>query len=119
MALLSLIYPYNVVSREIALSILENVEKDLVREKGVIRYKGDNYYNNNGEAEWTQGLSWLAIIYNQLGMTDKYTYYMKKAFNAVNEKGELPELYFANSDMHNENSPLGWSQALFLVMQTV
>ena len=49
-------------------SILHNVEYHLLKERGVIRYKGDRYYNKNKdevseEAEWTFGLSWLAIIY--------------------------------------------------------
>jgi len=116
LALLSLIYPYNVVDKKTAKSILRNVEIKLVREKGVIRYKDDEYYNENGEAEWTMGLAWLAIIYRQLKMPDKYALYMRKCVAAINEKGELPELYFANSNTHNENSPLGWAQSLFLVM---
>jgi phosphorylase kinase alpha/beta subunit len=117
LALLSLVYPYNVVDREMALNILENVEKKLAREKGVIRYAGDRYYSHNGmEAEWTMGFSWLAIGYKQLGRLDKYSFYMRKAVSSMNEKGELPELYYAKSNIHNENCPLGWSQALFIVM---
>ena len=95
---------------------MKNVEEQLLRERGVIRYIGDNYYNKGAEPEWTMGLPWLAIIYKQLNRPDKYAAFMRLAVNAINEKGELPELYFAGTDEHNENSPLGWSQALFLVM---
>lgn len=116
LALLSLIYPYNIVSKKQKLQILQNVENTLIRENGVIRYIGDQYYNNNGEAQWTFGFPWLSIIYKQMNRPDKYAYYMRKTLEVMNEKGELPELYFANSNQHNENSPLGWSQALFLVM---
>jgi GH15 family glucan-1,4-alpha-glucosidase len=116
MALLSLIYPYNVVEREMALQILRNVEEKLVRRKGVVRYPGDAYYNNGQEAEWTKGFPWLAIIYKKLGDTTKYAHYIGKTLEVMNEKGEMPELYYANSDYHNENTPLGWSQALYLVM---
>jgi GH15 family glucan-1,4-alpha-glucosidase len=116
LALLSLIYPYNVVNPYQRQKILEMVESDLVKEKGVIRYKGDKYYSNGKEAQWTFGFPWLAIIYRQLNRPDKYAYYMRKTLEVMNNKGELPELYYANSDIHNENSPLGWSQALFLVM---
>jgi len=116
LALLSLIYPYNVVDKKTAEKILKNVEEKLLREKGVIRYIGDEYYNKNGEAEWTMGLAWLAIIYKQLKIPHKYAFFMRKCVAAINEKGELPELYFANSNEHNENSPLGWAQSLFLVM---
>jgi phosphorylase kinase alpha/beta subunit len=117
LALLSLIYPYNVVDRKTANQILKNVEEKLVREKGVIRYEGDEYYNHGyGEPEWTMGLAWLAIIYKQMNIPHKYAFYMRKCVAAINEKGELPELYFAGTDIHNENSPLGWAQSLFLVM---
>ncbi len=114
MALLSLIYPYNIVSRKQRDKILKNVEKKLVKEKGVIRYIGDKYYYRKGEAQWTNGLAWLAIIYKQLKNPSKYAYYMRKTVEAMNKKGELPELYYANSNEHNENTPLAWSQALFL-----
>ena len=115
LALLSLIYPYNVVNDEMKLRILHNVERKLVRKRGVLRYLGDMYYNKGGEAEWTMGFPWLAKIYKDLGFKAKYEHYMKKTYEVMNEKGELPELYFANSDEHNENSPLGWSQAMFVV----
>ena len=61
------------------------------------------------------GFPWLAIIYKQLNIPAQYAKYMRKAVEVMNEKGEMPELYFANSEEFNENSPLGWSQALFLV----
>ena len=114
LALLSLIYPYNVVDKEMAFKILHNVKK-LVREKGVNRYKGDYYYNKNGEAEWTMGLPWLAICYRQLGCYDKAKQYLNRAENARNAKGEMPELYFANSENHNENTPLHWAEAMMVV----
>ena len=72
LALLSLIWPYHLTDHEQTKLILEHVEYHLLRERGVIRYKGDRYYNKNEdgwseEAEWTFGLSWLAIIYEQIG----------------------------------------------------
>ena len=114
MALLSLIYPYNIVNKKQREKILKNIETKLLKEKGVIRYIGDKYYYRKGEAQWTNGLAWLAIIYKQLKNPSKYAFYMRKTVEAMNEKGELPELYYANSNEHNENTPLAWSQALFL-----
>jgi len=119
LALLSLIYPYNIVSEEQRNKILKNVENYLVREKGVIRYIGDRYYSNGKEAEWTMGLPWLAIIYRNLNRPNKYAFYMRKTTEAINEFGELPELYFAESGEHNENSPLAWAQSMFIVAQSV
>ncbi|MFT4310155.1 MAG: glycoside hydrolase family 15 protein [Candidatus Woesearchaeota archaeon] len=120
MALLSLIYPYHVTTKEQTQAILEHVEYHLVKKRGVIRYKNDYYYNKNPdgyseEAEWTMGLSWLSIIYQQLGDTQKAKEYLDKALETVNEQGEEPELYFSNSDKYNENSPLGWAESLLVV----
>jgi len=115
LALLSLIYPYNIISEKQRTSILENVEKQLVRKKGVIRYLDDQYYNKNGEAEWTMGFPWLAKIYKDLGDKENFTKYIKKTLDCMNSKGELLELYFANSNEHNDNTPLGWAQSLYLV----
>jgi hypothetical protein len=79
---LSLIWPYGVVTDEERQHILENVEYHLLRERGVIRYKGDRYYNKNEdgvseEAEWTFGLSWLAIIYETKGQEKIYQQMLK------------------------------------------
>ena len=115
LALLSLIYPYNIVNEKQKKAILKNVEEKLVRQMGVIRYLGDKYYNKHGESCWCFGFPWLAQIYKQMNKPDKYAIYMRKTIQVMNEKGELPELYFADSAIHNENSPLGWGQALFLV----
>ena len=116
LALLSLIWPYKVVDETMARTILHNVETQLVRERGVIRYEGDAYYNTGGEACWTQGLSWLAIIYKNI--PHKHRFYLEKAGAALNHKGEMPELYYANTTIHNENTPLGWAQSLYIVAQS-
>lgn len=121
LALLSLIYPYNIVTDQERDQILENVEYHLVRRLGVLRYKNDYYYNKDKidgqsqEAEWTFGLAWLAIIYERLENKPKAEEYLQKAMSTVDAVGQIPELYFSNSDIHNENSPLGWSESMFVV----
>jgi len=115
LSLLSLIYPYNVVSDEMRDKILQNVENHLVRQKGIIRYKNDQYYNNGKEAEWVFGFPWLAIIYKNLGNNVKAAHYLQKSLEVMNEKGELPELYLGGTSKYNENSPLGWAQSLLVV----
>ncbi len=120
LALLSLIWPYNVVTEEQANVILDHVEYHLLRKRGVIRYKGDRYYNKNEdgwseEAEWTFGLSWLAIIYEKKGNEAKALSFFDRAKNTITQAGVIPELYFSNSTKHNVNTPLGWSESLFIV----
>jgi GH15 family glucan-1,4-alpha-glucosidase len=119
LALLSLIYPYNVVDEDQTKEILRNIEYHLVKNKGVLRYKNDHYYNKNidgqsEEAEWTFGFSWLSIIYNKLGDKSKEKYYLKKALETLTPKGE-PELYLSQTNIYNENVPLGWAESLLVV----
>jgi GH15 family glucan-1,4-alpha-glucosidase len=121
LALLSLIFPYNVVTESERDQILENVEYHLVKDLGVLRYKSDMYYNRDEmdgvsqEAEWTFGLSWLAIIYERMGNRPKSDEYVRKAMASVNHVGQIPELYYSHTETHNENSPLGWSESMFVV----
>ena len=49
LAQLSLIWPYGVLSEEQAAAVLGRIEERLVRERGVIRYVGDGYYNATDE----------------------------------------------------------------------
>ena len=119
LALLSLLWPYGVVDEFQAKTILENVEYHLLRKRGVIRYKGDKYYNKNHdgwseEAEWTFGLSWLAIIYEKRGEAAKARQFLEAAKQTFTDKG-IPELYFSNTTKFNANTPLGWSESLFIV----
>ncbi len=119
LSLLSLIYPYNIVNEPQRKEILENVEYLLLRNKGVIRYKNDHYYNKNPdgyseEAEWTFGLSWLAIIYEKLENKQKAKYFIEKMLKTTTTKG-IPELYYSNTSKPNENNPLGWSESLFII----
>lgn len=119
LSLLSLIYPYDIITKKQKNDILKNVEYLLLKDKGVIRYKNDHYYNKNPdgyseEAEWTFGLSWLAIIYEKMKNKEKTQYFIDKMLKTVTKKG-VPELYFSNSGQYNKNNPLGWSESLFII----
>lgn len=120
LALLSLIYPYRIVSSEIAEEILKNLEYHLERNRGILRYRNDHYYNKNEdgyseEAEWTMGFPWLSIIYSMRGNREKAEYYFEKAKTTFDQNGLIPELYYSNSDRPNGNTPLGWAESLFVV----
>jgi len=119
LALLSLIYPFKVTTKEQTAQILANVEKHLVKERGVCRYLGDYYYNNGKDAEWCMGFPWLAIIYGQLNKPRKYAEYMRKTNDIMTTNGEIPELYYGESKTFNENTPLGWAQSLYIVAATM
>jgi GH15 family glucan-1,4-alpha-glucosidase len=121
LALLSLMYPYNVITASMSEKILANVEYHLAKKSGVIRYKTDRYYNKNEvdgwseEAEWTMGFPWLSIIYSNLGNKEKAGEYLEKTKKVLTAEDLLPELYYSNSDRPNENTPLGWAESLYVV----
>lgn len=129
LAQLSLIYPYNVLNDNNARHIVDQIEKQLLRRSGVIRYKGDSYYASDRsddrtkglgyyfgkEAEWTFGLPWLALCHMQFGDYEKAKMYLDWTEEKMLEDGRLPELYFAGSDDYNKNCPLGWSNAMYIL----
>lgn len=120
LSLLSLIYPFEIINEEQSQEILKNITYHLEKRRGIIRYKNDRYYNKNSdgyseEAEWTMGFSWLAIIYKMLGDINKAEEYLEKAKLTLGPDDKIPELYFSNTDRHNENIPLGWAESLFII----
>jgi phosphorylase kinase alpha/beta subunit len=120
LALLTLIYPFDVVTDAERTEILSNVEYFLTRDMGVIRYKNDRYYNKNRdgyseEAEWCMGLSWLSIIYARMGNVEKALKYLERARKTVTPDGKIPELYYSHTTIPNENVPLGWAESMFVV----
>ncbi len=121
LALLTLIFPFEVTTEEETQEILSNVEYFLTRDMGVIRYRNDRYYNKNKvdgyseEAEWSMGLAWLAIIYARRGNKEKSAYYLERAGNTVNKDGLIPELWYSHTNNANDNTPLGWAESMYVV----
>jgi GH15 family glucan-1,4-alpha-glucosidase len=126
---LSLVYPYKIFIADDAKVIVDRVERMLLRSRGVIRYPGDSYYSiieSRGrhlplheyygtEAEWTFGLPWLALCHLEFGNIEKARMYTEWTERVMLEDGSLPELYFANSDKYNGNTPLGWANAMYIL----
>jgi phosphorylase kinase alpha/beta subunit len=124
LALLTLIFPFEVTTPEETEKILSNVEYFLVRDMGVIRFRNDRYYNNNQdgyseEAEWSMGLSWLAIIYAKMGNVEKAIHYLERAGRTVDQNGLIPELWFSHTTKPNDNNPLGWAESMYVVALVV
>lgn len=120
LALMTLIYPFKVTTEEETLEILKNVEYHLVRDRGVLRYKFDRYYNANAdgyseEAEWCFGPAWLAIIYAERGEKDRAWYYLERARATVTPQGEVPELYYSHTNRPNDNTPLAWAESMYVI----
>ena len=118
LALLSLIYPYNILKPSQEHEIVKNVEYYLKKNFGVIRYRGDKYYsldsNGHQEAEWTMGYPWLAIIYEQMGDHASALDDLCATKRLLHEGG-LPELYYSGTKTPNDNSPLAWAEAMYAI----
>ena len=135
LALLTLIYPFDVVTKKQKNLILRNVEDKLLKSRGVIRYKGDRYYNianpetmhnyggvymrnlggvmEGNELEWTFGLSYLSIIASYDGNIKASKMYLDRLISSVNATDYfIPEGFYAKTAIENCNNPLGWSMAL-------
>lgn len=128
LAQLSLIYPYGIYTGEKAEVVMKRVEQMLLRDRGVLRYQGDSYYSTKEhlgrhlpyiqyygtEAEWTFGLPWLCICHTLMGNGAKAREYLNWTESIMLEDGSLPELYYSNSERYNVNTPLGWSNAMYI-----
>lgn len=124
LALLTLIFPFEVTTEEETKIILSNVEYFLTRDLGVIRYRNDRYYNKNmdgysEEAEWSMGLAWLAIIYAKRGDAEKAKKYLKQCDGTINKDGLIPELWYSHTNQSNDNIPLGWAESMYVVALVV
>ncbi len=134
MAQLSLIWPYNIITESQAHQILKNIEENLVRERGVIRYPGDLYFNADpalpmgNEAEWPLGFAWLSIAYSKLALRalrmggmfgrpsdfiERSRWYLERLESVMTDDGKVPELY--SGGKMNANVPLAWAQSFYVV----
>lgn len=115
MAQLSLMWPYEIVPREMADLMLYRITTKLVQQKGLNRYLDDNYYrsDNGVSAEWTFGFFWLAIVYSERGAKAQAMMWFKRGMATMTPQGDLPELY--QNDRPNPNTPLAWTHALALI----
>ena len=57
-------------------------------------------------------LPWLSIAHSKLGNKTNALIYLIRSIEVMNNSGELPELYYSNTDEHNENTPLAWNHSL-------
>ncbi len=115
MALLSLMWPYNIVSPLMQNEILARIKKTLVRTHGLNRYWGDNYYrsDNGMSAEWSMGFFWLSIIYTEKGDKDEAREWFLLGQKTLTPKGDIPELY--QNGVPNAHTPLAWAHAMALI----
>ena len=100
---------FDIVDKITTCNIVEKVENDLLRNSGVIRYKGDYYYNRDGkELEWSFGLSYLSICYSKLGHIEMAKMYIDKIIKLYPD-AKIPEGVYGGTNIKNDNVILAWS----------
>jgi GH15 family glucan-1,4-alpha-glucosidase len=112
LAQLSLVYPLNMAEPE----LVEQVENELLRTHGVVRYANDAYHRNGSEAEWTMGIPWLGLCWLRLGDRSKARRYLAMT-ERVYWGDQLPECYSGHGPC--EHSPLAWSHSLTLSLRAL
>ena len=115
MAQLSLIWPYNIVSKKMSGVILERIKEKLVQEHGLNRHLGDSYYlsNNVIPGEWPLGFFWLAIVEFQKRHIKEAKYWLKKGLDQIIDGKYIPELY--QNSQPNEHTPLAWTHSFAII----
>lgn len=118
LALLSLIYPFNIVDKDMAKRILDNVTNQLEGKHGVKRYLGDRYYNRQGkESFWTFGFSFKALAYQTIGDYENAEKYARKVIeDTVIKDVELPMINKSTGDYaRNENGDIQTYVAKYVI----
>jgi GH15 family glucan-1,4-alpha-glucosidase len=115
LAQLSLIYPYRLLPHDLARTVIEQVERELLRERGVLRYVDDQYYRcGDAEAEWCLGFPWLGLCWLTLGQRSAALTYLGRTERIMTEPGVVPELYYGGTDQPNPNTPLAWAVSMYI-----
>lgn len=123
-AQLFLIWPFNIVDREMADNILSRIITGhwsengqfhrLVQSMGINRYWGDDYYRSASgmSAQW-QWEYLLSIIYCQRHDYDNAHVWFERARQRITPEGYITEAI--RDGKPNDHTPLGWMLALALI----
>lgn len=110
LALLSTIYPKQVVSDDMKMIITWNIKNNLEKSWGVIRYLGDTWNGKDKslgegrEMQWTMGLPWLYLI-------TKEKQYLLRAIKIKQKFGTMPEGVI--DGWPNCTKHLLWAEAMY------
>jgi len=112
LAQLSLVYPLGF--REPG--VVEQVEDELLRSHGVIRYAEDRYHRGDSEAQWTLGIPWLGLCWLRLGDRERARIYRDRLDRLYWDE-HLPECY--RDYRPCERRPLAWAHSLALTLRVL
>lgn len=108
--------------------IIQEVEHELLRKHGVIRYHGDRYMRGakGHEAEWVLGLLMLGHAWLACEDKEKAQAYLDRVDKLRTKNGDIPEAYVYKVNpkdktkgkyVPGEHTPLAWAHALALSLR--
>ena len=124
-AMLSLIWPFRIISDDKAFEIVLRIYFNLYGDDiGIYRFLGDPYYSIRNEseqqmkAEWSLFIPQMLLCLNSISQyfkedSDIIEFELKKSLKQI-RKDDYPESYVLINDKRvpNSNTPLAWSEAL-------
>lgn len=100
--------------------IIEEIEHELLRDHGVIRYHDDHYMSGGKgrEAQWVLGLLMLGCAWLACDNVEKAQMYLEKV-DALRVNGDIPEAYVYKDGKYvpGEHTPLVWCHAMALSLR--
>jgi len=114
MSQLSLIWPYNIISRKTSDIVITRITEKLVQEHGLNRYLDDSYYRSeNGiSGEWPLGFFWLSIVEFQRGNIKEAEKWLSKGLDQIRHDC-ITELFCNGTP--NKNTPLAWAHSFAII----
>ena len=122
LAMLTAVWPFGAelpFGDDIKHALVERAISNLERPKGLLRYPGDQYETCHAEeAEWPLGFALLGLAFSELGDLDSARGYLAKLEAQAEPGGAIPEARCGHEGCPSHyNTPLGWAQAMHLVLQ--
>jgi GH15 family glucan-1,4-alpha-glucosidase len=124
-SLMGLAWPFDVVPNDAALAAtLDAIERELVDERGVHRYRFDGYDGEveeagaeirQGAGAWPLLTFWLAIVLHRRGRRADALHTFETALAAADARGHFPEMRFGPGDPRRGVRPLLWSHMKFVL----
>lgn len=125
-SLVGLVYPFGILSPNDSriVATIKEIEKKLVLNGGLHRYKDDDYdgwiyegrHRNKGAGAWPLLNFWMSIYYSKAGNIEKANNYYDWVIDWLRKKDTtfIPEQIF-NNEIQVSVSPLCWSHSMFIM----
>jgi GH15 family glucan-1,4-alpha-glucosidase len=124
-SMLGLVWPFEIVkpTDPRMINTIKAIEENLTDEKGIYRYKFDEYegeieqtdlHYKMGAGAWPLLTFWMSIVQNKIGNREKAEKYFWLVLNQLSDDFLIPEQIFSQKDPRIGVKPLLWSHTMFI-----